>query len=1376
MKKKILIAFIVVGLILMGIRVHATTYYFDATLGVAAPGRSLATASNISTPLKSIADLNFYFSALQPGDFALFKRGETFYGSVNANKSGTNADRITIGAYGSGDDPIFTTLVNVTNWTNISGNIYESISAVSTLSTLRICVDDGVLLHTARYPNSTYLTVDARSWSLPTSTSTISDAGFSSSLWSTFTDLDNGYLVARDIQWALEKVPINSHSAYGAGTTFTLSAGLNYNTPVGWGYFVQDFATALDAVGEFYYNPTTKKLRVYSVGTPTNVKISNIETLVSGAARSYITFDNINFQGANSYIFNMTGTGLTVQNSEVSFSGIEGIKISGSSTVIEACYVHDIMDQGINTGSASVRNTQVINTAHIPGMNQNGAGKAAIANSGTGSINEYNVVRNTGYIGIRIGRTNALTKNNVLDNFCMNRNDGGALYVQGETSTSNTYTNSAVTGNIIMNGSTASSVGVGSGSNNSVYGIYGDDKMSGLVVTGNTVFNMPRAGYFFHGNKNITLTGNTGFNCGESQFFLSPSGIGWVATGFIVSSNIFIAKTTSQKVVYFNISSSENIAAIGTINNNYYSRPVLETVAGGWGAAGNIIQTSVSFGNYQYYNLDRWNSTFVHDAATTNFGTAIPNTPAGLNLLTIIWNETKVPETKTLPNIYKDVTGANYSVSTVLQPFTSLVLLQTGIGTGKTDPVITWANPSAITYGTLLSATQLNATSGGVPGTFSYTPALNTLLNAGTHSLRVDFVPTDQAAYNSVSKTVTIVVNKATATLAYTSDLTTKVYNGLPQAPTVVTTPAGLGTVTTLYNGVGTTPTGAGSYPVSSGLNHINYTASTISGTFIINKAAASFNISNLAQVYNTLPKPITVTTNPTGLIGVVVTYDLSTTPKTNAGSYAVAVTLTHTNYIATTVNTTLVISKATPTVSWSTPAAITYGTALSGTQLNATASVAGTFIYSPVSGTVLNASATPQSLSVNFTPTDAANYNSVNGTTTTILVNKAVATINLGGLAQVADGSPKSVTVSTTPVGLGVLTVTYAGSTNPPSAPGTYPIIVQLTNSNWSATNATGDLVISTSAASVTITNLFQTYDGTPKPVTVTVSGGWPYDITYSDDPNPPTDADSYTVVATINDGIHFGSATETLEIAKADPVITWPNPVAITFGTALSGTQLNATSPVAGVKTYLPAAGYIPNVGVLNLSVELVPTDGANYNTVTKIVSITVNKQTATIVISNLDQTHDGSIKPITVTSNPATLSGIIITYNGSEVVPSGAGTYAIVVQLVNDNWQATNVNGILVIGKGTPVLTWAQPERIFAGTPLTSVQLNATANMAGVFSYPLNPIGTILPVGTRSISATFSPTDSANYNTITISVPISVHGSNLDYINGNWIFLNL
>lgn len=74
----------------------------------------------------------------------------------------------------------------------------------------------------------------------------------------------------------------------------------------------------------------------------------------------------------------------------------------------------------------------------------------------------------------------------------------------------------------------------------------------------------------------------------------------------------------------------------------------------------------------------------------------------------------------------------------------------------KKDPVLTWENPEDITYGTLLSETQLNATA-DVPGALVYTPPIGTKLNEGDNQeLKVDFTPTDVITYNTASKTVKI--------------------------------------------------------------------------------------------------------------------------------------------------------------------------------------------------------------------------------------------------------------------------------------------------------------------------------------------------------------------------------------------------------------------------------------------------------------------------------------------------------------------------------------------------------------------------------------------------------------------------------------------
>src|SRR6185503_9494813 len=99
-----------------------------------------------------------------------------------------------------------------------------------------------------------------------------------------------------------------------------------------------------------------------------------------------------------------------------------------------------------------------------------------------------------------------------------------------------------------------------------------------------------------------------------------------------------------------------------------------------------------------------------------------------------------------------------------------------------TTPPITWPQPAAITYGTALSATQLNATS-TFQGTFAYSPAAGTVLDAGTHTLSVTFTPTDIEHRAVRTVTTTIVVNKATPTVEISS--APLFYTGQPRQATV---------------------------------------------------------------------------------------------------------------------------------------------------------------------------------------------------------------------------------------------------------------------------------------------------------------------------------------------------------------------------------------------------------------------------------------------------------------------------------------------------------------------------------------------------------------------------------------------------------------
>ncbi|HKN20231.1 MAG TPA: Ig-like domain repeat protein [Terracidiphilus sp.] len=83
-------------------------------------------------------------------------------------------------------------------------------------------------------------------------------------------------------------------------------------------------------------------------------------------------------------------------------------------------------------------------------------------------------------------------------------------------------------------------------------------------------------------------------------------------------------------------------------------------------------------------------------------------------------------------------------------------------------PVITWATPANIVYGTPLSATQLDATS-TLAGTYAYSPAAGTVLGTGKQTLNVIFTPTDAVDYSTATASVTLTVVPGTPTITITS-------------------------------------------------------------------------------------------------------------------------------------------------------------------------------------------------------------------------------------------------------------------------------------------------------------------------------------------------------------------------------------------------------------------------------------------------------------------------------------------------------------------------------------------------------------------------------------------------------------------------------
>ncbi len=139
-------------------------------------------------------------------------------------------------------------------------------------------------------------------------------------------------------------------------------------------------------------------------------------------------------------------------------------------------------------------------------------------------------------------------------------------------------------------------------------------------------------------------------------------------------------------------------------------------------------------------------------------------------------------------------------------------------------------------------------------------------------------------------------------------------------------------------------------------------------------------------------------------------------------------------------------------------------------------------------------------------------------------------------------------------------------------------------------------------------------------------------------------------------------------------------------------------------------------------------------------------------------LTATGGGSTNPVTFSvTGPATL-------NGSTLTITGVGTVVVTAkQLGTTNYApaAPVSQTISVVNQLTPVVAWATPAPITYGTALSGVQLNATANVPGTFSY-LPCAGTVLSTGPQVDIATFTPANNllGQYAIVTVQVTIQVN----------------
>lgn len=636
-----------------------TKLYFTPTTYYITPSGSGSGTGLDSGNSMSYAAL--FSKTLASGDTVKFKAGNIYSGQHYA-KDGAIYTR-----YSAGSNPLITGFTTLTTWTLSSGHIYYTTISNSALRGVSL---DGVIQRLGRYPNSGYLTYTSH-----TGNSSITGTSVGT-LPSSFV---GGEVVIRKFRYILDRHIITGRS----GNTLSYSSTDFYGnssqyTPTdpeqpgygGNGYFVQNHLTSLDQEGEWCYDAAAQRLYMhFGAGTPTGrvVKAATVDELIPLNSTVGAKFFNIDVEGANSGFVNNGTNNIEIKNCNVSQCGVGVYAVNSNNLKVAYSNISDCWSNGIlaeaNDHNTIIDNVTTKNTAVIPGLGQSGDGRYnAIAVNGVKTTITNSIIKNTGFNGISFGGDSVLVEHNLIDTFCTVKDDGAGVYTFAGDGVINS--NRIVRNNIILDaiGSSAGAQANGDPTGEAA-AIYLDGNTNHAEISNNSGAHGPWAGIIINGNPDNQILNNTMFNF-HQQMLVGVNTAGSVRN-LTITGNKFIARDTTQKCLWvsFNNGVAENPVVLGSWNNNYYARPVDDSLT--------ITLFRPNSGFIQHMSLATWKSTYSQDANSNKSAV----TTNDVNNLVFKYNFSASSASVSLPGVYKDILSTSFPGLVSVPSYSSTLLI-----------------------------------------------------------------------------------------------------------------------------------------------------------------------------------------------------------------------------------------------------------------------------------------------------------------------------------------------------------------------------------------------------------------------------------------------------------------------------------------------------------------------------------------------------------------------------------------------------------------------------------------------------------------------------------------------------------------------------
>jgi hypothetical protein len=601
------------------------------------PGNNYYVSNNGSdtnnglTPETAFKTIEAMEAVAIPADNRFLQKGSTFSLSkfLLIAKSGQAGSPTVYDAYGTGANPIISGLKPLDNWTNDGGNIWKtSLDSGKELKQLIIC---GVVTECARFPKSNAANGGWLSYSKYQGVQ--GNASF-----------NGGNIPAGNWLGATIVIKKNLY-VIDRGNVLSISGStITFNSPTGilgldnYGYFFKNHINALTANGDWAYDNVNKVIRIYSTHNPNSldIQVPGMDYIIAGLGKSNISFQNIDFMGANLDLikFDSACKNMRFENCNFNFAGRNAFWAELMDTLyIAHCTFKNISSTEIFAGAVpnSYYGYNVIEGLSIIGAGEDGVvSYMGVYSTGNNITHEYNQIRNKGCCGISAQcGNNVIVRFNYVDTFCTIKEDFGGIDTNGPFNGS-VFTNCEFYSNVVLNG-IGTPYGKSVPSFQPVYGLYCDDSTTSLYLHDNVSAHHAAGCYYLHNAINNRVVNNLGFDAPVILFLNFDNRNHLTLRGNTFSENIFIAKYPTQIVLSLR-SLDNDVGSFGQFSNNKYAR----TFGDEFYIA---LQPNFTTANVQNIALPQWQAApYNQDIGSTSVFTDKPYTIQSKSSINLIGN------------------------------------------------------------------------------------------------------------------------------------------------------------------------------------------------------------------------------------------------------------------------------------------------------------------------------------------------------------------------------------------------------------------------------------------------------------------------------------------------------------------------------------------------------------------------------------------------------------------------------------------------------------------------------------------------------------------------------------------------------------------